>query len=81
MSISENAPQAVRSFVQNCLMVEMPDVRSAPDDETAFNTLIPRSAQALPELQPYLESIQEMVSLARVEASNIVPESSTNSTE
>lgn len=78
MSISENAPQSVKTFIQNVLMCDVQALQSAPDDDTAFETLIPRHAQTSSELEPYIESLRGMVSDARVSATQ--PESSSNPT-
>ena len=68
MSVSEHAPQSVQTFIRNVLMCDVQAVQAAPDDETAFDTLIPRSAQSSAEIAPYLDSLRQIVSDARERA-------------
>lgn len=63
--VSENCPESVRSFVQNVLLTNVQAFRSAPDDHTAFDTLIPRSAQSASEVLPFLSKMAQIVSESR----------------
>lgn len=67
--VSENAPDHVKAFVNNVLLCDVPALRAAPDDETAFNCLIPRSAQTSRELAPYLDTIRSLISEKRADTS------------
>lgn len=55
--LSENAPESVRSFVQNVLQHEVNALPSAPDDDTAFDYLIPSTLSTRQEIAPYLDKI------------------------
>lgn len=63
--VSESAPIEIQSFVKNVLMCPLTPLKSAPDDATAFDMIIPRSAQTSRELIPYLDVIKNEVSAAR----------------
>lgn len=63
--VSENAPIEVRQFVNNVLLLPHTAFKSAPDDDTAFDMIIPRNAQTPKELMPYLDAIRGEVSEAR----------------
>lgn len=63
--VSENAPESVRSFVNNVLLCPIQTLQSAPDDETAFRCLIPRDAYTPEEVKPYLNNIREFISESR----------------
>ena len=63
--VSENAPEDVRMFVQNVLMRPVEPLAAAPDDDTAFEMIIPRSAQSQQEMLPYLENMRNIVADAR----------------
>lgn len=60
--LTENSPEPVRVFAQNFLLKELPAARSAPDDDTAFDMLIPRSAQTSVELAPYVDFLKSEIS-------------------
>lgn len=59
--VTENAPESVRSFVNNVLLCDVKALQSAPDDETAFRCLIPRHACTPSELKPYLADIGNFI--------------------
>lgn len=63
--IGENAPESVKTFAKNVLLCDVQAFRAAPDDETAFNMLIPRTAQTSAELRPYLDGIRNYISERR----------------
>ncbi|MDE5568266.1 MAG: hypothetical protein K2J12_07470 [Muribaculaceae bacterium] len=63
--VSENAPEDVRMFVQNVLMCPVQSLAAAPDDDTAFEMIIPRHAQSQQEMQPYLDNMRQIVTDAR----------------
>lgn len=63
--VSENAPEDVRMFVQNVLMRPVEPLAAAPDDDSAFEMIIPRSAQSQQEMKPYLENMRNIVADAR----------------
>lgn len=63
--VSENAPIEIREFVNNVLLCPIQALKSAPDDDTAFDLIIPRSKQTSSELQPYLDVMRKSVSDAR----------------
>lgn len=54
VTISENAPESVRMFAQNLSSV-VQALPGAPNDDVAFDTIIPRSVQSSAEFEPYLE--------------------------
>ncbi|UPW41329.1 hypothetical protein [Sigmofec virus UA08Rod_4104] len=62
--VGENAPESVRLFAQNVLLSNIPVMKMAPDDETAFDMLIPRSVQSRSELEPYVAKLREYVAEA-----------------
>ncbi|WGL30886.1 hypothetical protein [Dipodfec virus UOA04_Rod_468] len=62
--IGENAPESVRLFAQNILLQNIPTMQMAPDDDTAFDMLIPRSIQSRSELEPYIGKLREYVTSA-----------------
>lgn len=51
-----DTPQLVKDFVSNVLMVELPSMPSAPDDDTAFNSIIPR-ASTISEYRYQIENL------------------------
>lgn len=59
--ISESAPPDVVSFVNNWLLKSLPVIQSAPDDDTAFEMLIPRSVGSRAELAPYIERVSDYI--------------------
>lgn len=63
--VSENAPIEIQSFVKNVLLCPLKALKSAPDDDVAFDMIIPRKAQTSTELMPYLDVIKNEVSAAR----------------
>lgn len=63
--ITENTPDSVRTFLQNFLFQNVQAARSAPDDATALDLLIPRSVQTTSELAPYMNTISKYISDAR----------------
>lgn len=65
LQVSENAPQAVRSFMQNVLMADVGEIQAAPDDETALNCIIPRHCQTQSEMRPYMDSIKQFIADSR----------------
>lgn len=71
--VSENSPDVVKAFVQNVLMVDRGQLLAAPDDETAFDMIIPREAQTAAEIQPYLDYIASQIHIQR---QNVVPSAS-----
>ncbi|UPW41411.1 hypothetical protein [Dipodfec virus UA06Rod_5] len=62
--IGDNVPESVRLFAQNILLQNIPTMHMAPDDDTAFDMLIPRSVQSRSELEPYIGKLREYVSEA-----------------
>lgn len=52
---------SVRSFVESVLKCNVSSLMSAPDDDTAFDMIIPRSAQTESELRPYLGYLKNQV--------------------
>lgn len=75
--VSENAPIEIQSFVRNVLLCPLTALKSAPDDDAAFDMIIPRKAQTSTELMPYLDVIKNEVSAARqryLESKNPNPE-------
>lgn len=62
VQISENAPESVRTFINNTLMSDIPSIQSAPDDDTAFDLLVPRSVQTSAEFAPYRDKLINIVS-------------------
>lgn len=57
--ITENAPDDVKLFVQNFLMRPLQALPSAPDDDTAFDTIIPRLMSSPAEFQPYVDYLNQ----------------------
>lgn len=70
MLINENSPDIVKRFATNFLFANIPEVTRAPDDETAFNLLIPRQYQTSAELAPYREKLVDIISTYRKSAQN-----------
>ncbi len=62
---SENTPIEVRMFIQNVMSVDIPSLKSAPDDDAAFESLIPRSVQTSSELAPYISYCKDKFSELR----------------
>lgn len=60
--VSESCPPSLRTFVQNVMLCDVRAVQSAPDDDTAFDALIPRHLQSSLELAPYMEFLKGKVS-------------------
>lgn len=65
--MTASTPQIVKDFVQQVLMADIPSMRAAPDDETAFATIIPREFQTYAEFTPYAEHIKEFISQSRLD--------------
>lgn len=76
IQVSENASDSVKSFVRNILMCDVKAFQSAPDDETALACLIPRSAQSLPEISPYVDNMVNIIGESRRLREQIVSNSS-----
>lgn len=66
--VGENAPECVRSFVQNILLAPVQSIQSAPNDDVALEMIIPRSAQTASEMAPYLDNMRQIVADARAAA-------------
>lgn len=56
--VTSNAPVEVREFVQNVLMIPTTSILSAPDAETAFDMIVPRSVQCRSQLKPYIDELR-----------------------
>lgn len=67
LGLSESVSADVKQFVNNWLLKSIPSIQSAPDDETAFNTLIPRIVGTQSELAPYIDHISSMVEKVSVQ--------------
>lgn len=53
-----DTPQVVKEFVSNVLMTELPSMPSAPDDETAFATILQRNS-SLAQFRDQIAEIAE----------------------
>lgn len=65
--VSENSSPDLRAFVQNVLLVDIPSFKAAPDDETAFEMIVPRSLGSVADFQPFRNRILSLVSKYRDE--------------
>lgn len=63
--VTSHSDPAVRDFVNNFLMKEIPRIPPASTDEEAFAMIIPRSVQTESELRPYLDLLKNYISSAR----------------
>lgn len=61
LSLSEHVSPDVQAFINNFLLKAIPVVKGAPDDETAFNTIIPRDCYTRSRIAPYLDRINEFI--------------------
>lgn len=59
--VTSNAPVEVREFVQNVLMIPTTSILSAPDAETAFDMIVPRSVQCASQLRPYIDELRSQL--------------------
>lgn len=60
-NLSSRVPADVRDFVSNWLLKSLPALQAAPDDVTAFNTIIPRIVSSRAELAPYIDYLTQAV--------------------
>lgn len=74
VSISENAPESVRMFAQN-MMAAVQALPAMPNDDIAFDTIVPRSVQTSSEFQPYLDYMRTQYDdvVARYKQSDVQP--------
>lgn len=72
VTVSENAPESVRNFCNN-LLTAIPSLQSSPNDDIAFDTIVPRSVQSASEFEPYLNVMRSKYDdvVARYKASQI----------
>lgn len=66
--IGDNVSDTVKTFAANVLLCPITSLKAAPDDDTAFDMLIPRSAQSAAELKPYLNYLRDYVSQKQAES-------------
>lgn len=59
--ISPSAPLEVQTFAKAFLLQNINPAKAAPDDDTAFDMLVPRSVQTTAELAPYIDYIRNEV--------------------
>lgn len=59
--LSENVPPDVRTFINNFLLKEVPKLNGCSDDNTAFESIIPRNVRTLNELSPYLDNLHSLI--------------------
>lgn len=76
--LSENSPDVVKSFVSNILMANVQSLPSAPDSDTAFDMIIPRSVQSRSDLAVYIPHIKQTID-GYLKSSQNVTEQSTSS--
>lgn len=57
-SISENAPEPVKSFIQNVLMSDVAAIPACSDADAALDCIIPRSVGSFSELEPYRDILK-----------------------
>lgn len=55
--LTDNTPDSVKQFVRNVLSSDMIAMKPAPDDDTAFSTLLPRSLQCGSGLDEYRQML------------------------
>lgn len=67
-NVTMDSPEIVKRFASAVLLQNIPAMRAAPDDETAFDLLIPRHAQSHSELAPYIDKLRGYVESARQSA-------------
>lgn len=58
----------VKQFIDNWLLKELPAMPSAPDDDIAFASIIPRSIGTLSQASEYLDNLA--ISLQNAQANN-----------
>lgn len=58
ISISENAPDSVKMFANN-MLAAVHALPASPNDDVAFDTIIPRAIQTSSEFQPYLDYMRK----------------------
>lgn len=68
--VGENAPECVRSFVNNILLSPVQALPPAGSDDVALEMIIPRSVQTSAEMQPYLDNFRQIVSDAQAAAAS-----------
>lgn len=56
-SLSESVSPDVANFVNNWLRKSFPVIQGCPDDDVAFDMIVPRSVQSVEELRPYIETL------------------------
>lgn len=57
-SVSENAPEPVKSFIQNVLMCNVASFTDCKDADAALDCIIPRSVGSYSELEPYRDILK-----------------------
>lgn len=63
--VSPNAPSEVREFVNNILLTPHDSLLSAPNDDVAFDSIIPRDIQTRSLLTPHIESLKRDIQYVR----------------
>lgn len=66
--INDNSPEIVKRFAQQVLLCDVQAFRAAPDDDTAFDMIVPRQLQTSAELSPYLDKLKSYISDQRAAA-------------
>lgn len=60
--VTSSASPVVQQFASNVLAASIQSLQSAPDDETAFEAIIPRRLHSQGDIAPYLERLKQEVS-------------------
>lgn len=77
--VSPNAPSEVREFVNNILLTPVNAINSAPNDDIAFDCIIPRDCQCRSLLAPHIESLKRDLRYVRQRyAARVNPQSKTD---
>lgn len=61
INLSEHASPDVVNFVRNFLLQPIPAISGAPDDDSAFDILIPNDCYTRSRIAPYLDHIENFI--------------------
>lgn len=70
ISFSENTRADILDYLNRVLRNPNPHLPGT-DDETAFATIVPRTCQSVPELEPYVQRLQEYIAKVQTEPNSV----------
>lgn len=81
-NLPQHMSDDVKEFVRSWLLKQVPSLPSAPDDDSAFDSIIPSDIDIRQQLYPYLDYLTDIVKKSSLDtqmSTNITQNSSSNS--